>query len=289
MDPVVSQKMYRSLEPFHVQIYFAPEGGEAAETLGLEGPWTAYFAYRAAAMGRVPASVVIATFFNFSPDAVGSAVPQAWEAASPETILATRLDVADRSLRRLLGDALDTGEMKEAADLAVEACGACPPEGRPLFAAHAALPWPDPDHLRLWQAIAVLREFRGDGHLTALLAAGIGAVEALVLHAASGGASAKALQMTRGWSDDAWAAGRASLLSRGWLDAEGAITDAGTAGRAAIEADTDRLALAPWAALGEDACTRLRSLVRPLSKSIVDAGGLGFVGTAWQKVIDDTP
>ena len=36
-----------------------------------------YFASRAAAMGPVPAEVVMATFYNFCPDVVRSAIPAA--------------------------------------------------------------------------------------------------------------------------------------------------------------------------------------------------------------------
>ena len=39
---------------------------------------------------------------------------------------------------------------------------------------------------------------------------------------------------------------------------------------------TDALALAPWQALGEAGCDELRSLVRPLSKAIVDGGTFGL-------------
>ena len=46
--------------------------------------------------------------------------------------------------------------------------------------------------------------------------------------------------------------------------------------RQEVEDRTDVLALAPWKHLGEDGCTRLRELVRPLSKAVVDNGGLGI-------------
>jgi hypothetical protein len=39
-----------------------------------------------------------------------------------------------------------------------------------------------------------------------------------------------------------------------------------------VEDRTDELASAPWAALGDQACTRLQDLVRPLSRAIVEAG-----------------
>ena len=42
------------------------------------------------------------------------------------------------------------------------------PEGRPLFAGHVSLPWPDEPHLVLWHAQTLLREYRGDNHIAAL-------------------------------------------------------------------------------------------------------------------------
>jgi len=60
--------------------------------------------------------------------------------------------------------------------------------GRALAAANADLPWPDEPHLVLWHAISLLREHRGDGHITALLAAGLDPCEALVSFAAIGAA-----------------------------------------------------------------------------------------------------
>ena len=53
---------------------------------------------------------------------------------------------------------------------------------------------------------------------------------------------------------------------------------AGTALRQSIEDRTDALALAPWAALGAEACDELRGLVRPLSRAVIDNGGLPGTG-----------
>ena len=44
-----------------------------------------------------------------------------------------------------------------------------------------------------------------------------------------------------------------------------------------MEDQTDELALRPWEELGEDACKRLRGLVRPLSRQIVESGQLAFM------------
>ena len=62
------------------------------------------------------------------------------------------------------------------------------------------------------------------------------------------------------------------MAERGLVDAGGAFTDAGRAQRARIEAATDRLAHAPYAALGADACRDLRATGRQLSGLVATAG-----------------
>src|SRR2546426_636027 len=79
-----------------------------------------------------------------------------------------------------------------ARDAARRACEAI--EGRALFAGHASLPWPDDDHLVLWHALTLLREFRGDGHVAALTVAGLTGCEALVVHGATGEVPASVLK-----------------------------------------------------------------------------------------------
>jgi hypothetical protein len=275
VDPVISRKMWRTLEPYHGFVYFAPEAAAAYECLGVTGS-DGYFASRAAAMGAVPAEVVIATFFNFNPVLVRQAIPAAWRAASPEQLVAARLEAVDAGLRRQLGAEVVAGEsVGRAAELARVAADACSPVGRPLFAGHASLPWPAEAHLALWHAISLLREFRGDGHLAALLDAGLDGLDALVLHAASGEVPRAVLQRSRGWPDAAWDASVAGLAARGLVDSAGAFTDAGAALRQHVEARTDAMALAPWVALGPEGCDELRGLVRPLSRAITEGGTFG--------------
>src|SRR5438105_8040354 len=117
VDPVVARKTWRTLEPFHGLIYFAPEATERYAALGIEGR-AGYFASRAAAMGPVPAEVVIATFFNFNPDLVRAAIPAAWPTTATDKVLGARLDAADAALRRALGEAVGAPEMARAAALA---------------------------------------------------------------------------------------------------------------------------------------------------------------------------
>jgi len=278
------RRMWRALEPYHAMIYFAPEAREAYAAAGLKGYWMGYFASRAAALGPVPAEVVAATFYNFHPRMVARAIPDAWRLSTPERVLAARYGAAGAALRRLLGDAIGSERMAEAAALAREAAEACDVAGRALFAAHSALPWPGEPHLALWHAATLLREYRGDGHVAALLAEGLDGVEAHVTLAATGSAPREAIQPHRGWSDEEWAAGVERLTRRGWLDASGALTEAGRAGRQVAEDRTDRLAARPWERLGDERCARLYALAWPLSDAIVRAGDLTIpnpMGLTW--------
>jgi hypothetical protein len=157
----------------------------------------------------------------------------------------------------------------------VAAEGACEvPQGRALFAAHAALPWPDEPHLVLWHAQTLLREYRGDGHIAALLLAGVTPVEALVLHAASGAVAAESLRKTRGWSAEDWASAVESLRGRGLLDAEGGLSESGVAFRQLVEDRTDTMAAGAYTALDEVGRARLVELGAPLSRALVQAGML---------------
>ena len=280
MDPVVSRKTWKSLEPVHAMIYFVPEGPEEYAKLGLDianNRASAYFPARAAALGAVSTSVVQATFFNFSAIAVQFGMAGAWETTSPADLVAARYRAADRALRRLCGDLVDKPDVVEALELARTACDGCTPEGRPLYAGNADLDWPTLPHLQLFHAVTLLREYRGDGHIAALVNAGVTGLEAAVMHVAQGDSwTREPLRKTRGYSTEEWDTALAGLRERGWIDDGEGFTDEGRRVRQEVEDRTDVLALRPWQHLGEDGCTRLRELVRPLSKAVVDAGGLGI-------------
>jgi hypothetical protein len=269
MDPIISRKMHRTLEPYHALVYLVAESADAYRTVGLEPGRMSYFAPRAAPMGAVPADVVIATFFGFSPAVVRPVIPSAWSLASPADVLVARLALVDRALRRILGDVVESPEVIEAATLARRAAEACRPEGRTLYAGHASLPYPDEPHLALWHALTLIREFRGDGHNAALVAVGSEGCDAMVMHHATGEIP-KAYADSRGWSPDEWAASQDRLRSIGWLDADGALTNAGRESRQWVEDRTDALALVCWERLGDDDAARLRGLVRPFSKAIAE-------------------
>jgi helix-turn-helix protein len=269
-----ARRMWPAFETYHAHIYFVPEAAEAYRQLGLKGGWMGYFASRSAPLGPASAELVTAVFFNFHPAMVARALPDAWALASPDDVIAARLQTADVALRRLIPAHIGTPAEAEAATLAREAVEALALAGRPLFAALRSLPWPDEPHLALWHACTLLREHRGDGHVASLTAAGLDGCEAHVTLTATGNVPRETLQSNRKWSDEDWAAAEERLEARGWLDATGTLTDAGRAGRAEVEARTDELAEEPWQALGPERTERLLALLTPMARAINDAGGV---------------
>ena len=239
---------WRRLEPLHAMIYFVPEGRRRYRDLGLSGR-TGYFTSRSAAFGRASAELVISTFYNFNPGLVRQAVDGAWDATTPQQVLEARYAAAGEALRRAgIHELPALDEVLALARRAAEA--ACEhPQGRPLFAAHAALPWPEEPVLQLWHAQTLLREFRGDGHVACLLSEGVGGLESLVLHAATGDVPVDFLKMSRAWPEEEWADTEERLRERGLLDGD-SLSAEGVRLRRHIEDRTDLLALPatpPWA------------------------------------------
>ncbi|WP_433270973.1 SCO6745 family protein [Micromonospora vinacea] len=257
--------MWAYFEPVHTVTYLHPRARAAYEAVGLRGYWRGYFAGRAAPLGAVEAAPVIAAFFNFAPPMVARALPAVWRLATPQEALRARLTGAVQALAELTYE-LPESHLVEAADLLERAASAAQTAGRVLGAANAALPAGEYPLARLWQAATTLREHRGDGHVAALVAAGLDPVETLTGRVALDGSSPQYL-LGRGWSEEQWHAARERLTERGWLTGEGAATEHARAGFQAIEDATDRAAAHPWQALGPADTDRLRELLEPIARS----------------------
>lgn len=265
----LARRAWGTLETLHAAGYFAPEPRAAYKALGLRSS-VAYFAARSAPLGVVPPEVVQATFYVFAPAVVRNAIPAVWETTTPDDVTAARRRGIGEMLQRLLGDAA-APDIEEAAALAREACDGLSLPGRPLYAGHSALPWPDEPLLALWHAATLVREHRGGGHVAALVGARLDPVESIV----SGGAAlgtTEFMKASRGWSEQEWADGEARLRSRGLLDGGGALTEDGVALRAEVEARTDAAALEGWEHLGAERTARLVELTRPLAKTVLASG-----------------
>ncbi|SNX61748.1 hypothetical protein SAMN06272735_3495 [Streptomyces sp. TLI_55] len=273
VEPARARQLWHLLEPLHAVLYYAPEVFEEAAALGFDTKerWPSYFPFRAAPLGAVDAGRVASAFYSFSPRMVAEHVDAAWGIAPPEAVLAARLRGIDRAYRAIFGDRVDSPELAEAAALARRAAEAANTAGRPLAAANGALEWPDAPHLQLWQAATILREHRGDGHLAALLVAGLDPTESLVSFAAIGAASVERFE-SRGWSEAEWAAARERLAARGLVDADGTATEAGRALRRRVEEHTDQLAVAPWQSLAPTEIDRLVELLGDYWVAVLSSG-----------------
>jgi hypothetical protein len=272
----------------HSFIYFAPETGEHLVGAGLEAGQMCYFAGRAAPMGPVGGGVVAATFYNFNPALVYRFIPRAWELARPAAIVDARLAAVDAASRRLYGaDLIASADMTRMAELARRACDGCSGEGRPLYAGHADLDWPDQPHLVVWHALSLLREHRGDGHIVALVTAGLSGIEAQITHVATGeGFVAEVGRGSRGWTQEDWDDATARLIGRGLLTGQGELSPTGRALRAHIEDETNRLATPPWDHLGADGTAEVIKTGGMMTAAIRAAGAFprqGVFGPGWQQ------
>ncbi|MEU0391506.1 hypothetical protein ABZ208_01720 [Streptomyces sp. NPDC006208] len=274
LPPRAGRRCHNVINPMHSTVYFSPDLAAELGRLGIEDVSAGYFVTRAAAMGAVGPGAVAATFYNFNPELIARHLPAVWATAAPEAVLEARLRAVDATLRRLLGEeVLASKELAEAAQLALRATEACTPHARPLYAAHADLAVPDEPHLAYWHAATLLREHRGDGHLAALLSAGLDPLEALVSHTATGkGMSPRWILASRGWRRTDWEAAQGRLRERGLLDDADGLTEAGTRLRAEVEEHTDRIDLAPYEHLGAEGVERLTELGRSLLMSAAAAG-----------------
>jgi hypothetical protein len=275
MDAFAAGQLSRSLDRLHSTIYFASESGEMFSELGLQNQRMQYFASRSAPMGAVGAKVVAATFYNFNPELIATAIPAAWEIASPGAVTRVRYDIVEAVIPRILGEQrVRSPEFAHSVAIVRRTAEAIPnADGRPLFAGHAELDWPESPHAQLWHAITLLREYRGDGHIAALVTHGLSGIEALITHAATGtGFDPEFGRRLRGWSQQQWEDAVDALRKRDLLDHAGRLTAAGTVLRTSIEDLTDELAYAPWRTVSDDDGRELVALGEIIGDRVLAAG-----------------
>lgn len=269
-QPELARRFFYRFEPVHAVTYFAPEARAAFDQLGYRGFWMGYFAARSAPLGPVAPEVVTAVFYNFAPQRVAKALPAAWQIAGPEAALHARLDSAVATLRRY--GLKEDENVRTAAELASKAARRAPADGRALFAANRALPWPDDPLAALWHATTLLREQRGDGHVAVLTAAGISGRECNVLHAAANRVPHEYIARTRDYDDDEWRRVERQLGARGLLGEDGSLTGAGRALKEQVESSTDALALSALEALSDDEVEALFQALTPITRAVVEGG-----------------
>ena len=268
-----ARHMFELTEPICLVNFFSDEPNEAMAELGFSGYWDGYFAGRAAPLGLVPAEVVDAAFYNFGPGEVARHIPKVWATTTPEAAHAARQRGCAAALSRILGDLADTAELARAADLLAQAAVSAPVQGRVMYAGLRSLPVPDEPVARLWFAANLLREHRGDGHVTALVAEQVGGIEAHVLSALDMGIHpAESFGRIHHLPKPFLAEVMTGLRARGLVDATGHLNDAGRATKARIEALTDALAEAPYAGLTPAELDELVALLEPIAARLRATG-----------------
>ncbi len=258
----VARRLAAALEPFTGSVYFSPECHRNYEQLGFapsraqangvalpDGP--AYFTSRGSVMGQVPGEVVAAAFGVFNPAAVVPSVAYGWSLTDAATIAAARADGAIAQLRRILGPS--PAGATEVLRALSDAVAVLQPSGRPLFAGVISQPEPTDDVGRAWWLGDALREFRGDAHTAAWVAAGLDAMEIGLLTEAWLGLPLDSYIRTRAWSPEQIEAAIGRLQSRGLVTSERGFTDEGRALRAGIEDATDLQMAGAVQAIGDRA------------------------------------
>ena len=280
-DPILTREINATLGP----LFVAPMSSTIARDVYAKAGFSKddvrewYYAFRSAPMGRASAETVIATYYNFAPDLVRKYVPRVWDIADPAAVIDLLLEVIDAAMGNALADYAGNAELVELAELLTAACATAftRPEGRPLFAGIAAIPWPDAPHSQVWFGMHALREFRGDGHIAVLATHNLSGLEALALHGAMGMFPADALRKSRRWEQGPWDATVADLRARGLLEAdEVVLSEQGRAFRDDIEHQTDVVTMPAYTEIGEKGVRRILELAPPIVEQVGDV--LGRIG-----------
>lgn len=262
-----ARRMFELIEPICLVTYLTDEPNEELAALGHHTYWDGYFASRAAPLGRVPAEVVHAAFYSFADGEAARHIPSAWATATPEESFAAWRRGSVAALRRILGtEVSDSPGVARAADLLTTAATGAPVEGRVMYAGMRTLEVPADPLTRLWQSATTLREHRGDGHVTALLAERVGGTEAHLLSALDMGIHPpETFGRVHHLPAARLAEVMAGLRRRGLIDDDGWLTDGGREVKARVEALTDELAAPPYAALSDAELDELVAGLEPLS------------------------
>ncbi|MDA8197054.1 MAG: hypothetical protein M0019_07620 [Actinomycetota bacterium] len=273
-DLNLARSFYRSYEQAHAAIYFFEGAGRRYSELGLTSRGGQYFGSRSAPLGRASKELVFSTFYSFSMNSIERAIPSTWDIADPSDVVEARFEAAGELFGPAV-EALGESAIDDLLSKLQRALESLEVGGRPLFAAHASLANPKDKGALLWHTITLLRENRGDGHISALVAEGISGIEANIIHIASGRIPKEFITNTRGFSDDEWARATSNLQQRGILSDEEGLTAVGDALKNRVEETTDRLSAAAPLSIGSEAGDVIDELTE-VTKVIKEANKLPF-------------
>jgi hypothetical protein len=265
--PATARRLFPLVGKLHEVSYSPPVHSEFVAR-GARSYWDGYFAGRAAPLGLAPPEVVHAAFYNFGPGEVARHIPFVWTLMTPEQALAARERGAVTALRLAWGDLADSPGVLRAGELAERAAYSAPTEGRMLYAGLTALTPPEEPVARLWHALTLLREHRGDGHVAALVAEGVGGLEAHMLLAIDWGMEPEKFGRIHHLPTALLADVLAGLQGRGWVTEAKRFTPEGRAVKDRVEALTDELAAPAYDVLNDAETEELVTLLEPLHAAL---------------------
>ena len=140
-----------------------------------------------------------------------------------------------------------------------------------MFAALRAVPVPDEGVARLFHAASLLREHRGDGHIAALMAEGVGGLEAHVLFALGMDMPAERFGRIHHLPQAQLAAVIDGMRDRGLIGDDGWLSESGRAVKQRVEAFTDDLAAKPYEVLEPGELDELMATLEPLATKLLAA------------------
>ena len=176
-----------------------------------------------------------------------------------------------KALRRILGDRVDSPDFARCAELLIKAGTSAPFEGRPMYAALRAIPIPDDVVARLFYAASLLREHRGDGHIVALMAEGVGGLEAHALLALDMDMPAEKFGRIHHLPATQLVAVTDRLRDRGLIGDDGWLSERGRAVKQRVESLTDDLAAKPYESLKSGELDELMATLEPLATLLIAA------------------
>jgi hypothetical protein len=281
---ITARELRDLVEPVAATVYFAPESKEAYEKLGLTFI-PGYFCSRSACLGKLPGESVAAIFGSFNPEIVTAAVKTGWSLTEPSILLEARLQSATAAIKRVFSSqsmTLQSDSLEQAATILKNATDAVSVDGRPLFAALRSLPWPEDPIGALFRGCDLVRERRGESHISAWVSSGLEAVEVLILTELWYGVPSGSSTHTRGWSQVDIQDASTKLIEKGFLSEDGLLTDLGRQARDSVEDATDRAEQSLIDSIGDQEGA-LVSVLEQATQAIIESGEAGMYRQTLQR------
>lgn len=241
-----ARRLRDACEPLAMHAVWCRRTNERLAALGLNF-LTGYVFGRAACLGDVPSTLVVAAFAAFEPGLVTTLYDEARSIVSREELLAARDEETIDSLQ----DILSNLDVLDAVNALRRGLAVADGTGRTMFSGLKARPWPENPYGQLWRACDLVREHRGDSHIAAYLTTGFNPLEMNILTELYVGMPLGSYTATRGWSAEAIATSAEQLQKKGYIE-NGALTLAGNHLRAEIEEGTDDMEQPLVDAIGKD-------------------------------------